>query len=91
MAEQQHPKNDSGAMDQAEQVRVRFEKMAKIRERGDNPYRNGIRPTALAGELHKEHDVRIVGGDGGIQRPQGVASGAVVDPIGPGKAASEDR
>jgi lysyl-tRNA synthetase, class II len=38
--------------DLSEQVQVRVDKLARIRERGENPYKNGIEPTALAGELH---------------------------------------
>jgi lysyl-tRNA synthetase class 2 len=41
--------------DLSEQVRVRFEKMGKLRERGLNPYPNGFEPTALAVDLHREH------------------------------------
>ncbi len=43
-------------MDASEQVRVRFGKLAKIRERGENPYRNGFRPQGLASELHRQYD-----------------------------------
>ena len=42
--------------DRSEQVRVRFEKMAKIRERGENPYKNGFTPSALSSELHRAYD-----------------------------------
>jgi lysyl-tRNA synthetase class 2 len=35
----------------SEQVRVRFEKLGRIRERRENPYKNGYTPTALAAEL----------------------------------------
>ncbi|MEK7689875.1 MAG: OB-fold nucleic acid binding domain-containing protein, partial [Bdellovibrionota bacterium] len=40
--------------DLSEQVRVRIEKMEKIRARGDNPYRNGLTPDTLADALHRE-------------------------------------
>jgi lysyl-tRNA synthetase class 2 len=40
----------------SEQVRVRFEKLEKLRGRNDNPYKNGLKPTALAAELHKQYD-----------------------------------
>ena len=39
-----------------EQTRVRFEKMHRLRERNENPYKNGVYPTALASELHKKYD-----------------------------------
>jgi lysyl-tRNA synthetase class 2 len=41
--------------DLSEQVRVRYEKLGRIRERGENPYRNGFKPTALAADLHRTH------------------------------------
>ncbi len=43
-------------VDLSEQVRVRFEKLNKLREKKDNPYKNGIRPSALAADLHREYD-----------------------------------
>ena len=42
--------------DLQEQVRVRFEKMIKLRESGDNPFKNGYKPTGLASELHQKFD-----------------------------------
>jgi lysyl-tRNA synthetase class 2 len=42
--------------DQVEQVRVRYEKMGRIRERGENPYKNGFKPSQVASELHKKYD-----------------------------------
>src|SRR4051812_11743926 len=42
----------------SEQVRVRFEKLGKIRERGENPYKNGYQPDAVAGDLHAAFDSR---------------------------------
>jgi lysyl-tRNA synthetase class 2 len=42
--------------DHSEQVRVRFEKLGRIRERGENPYKNGFKPSALASELHRLYD-----------------------------------
>jgi lysyl-tRNA synthetase class 2 len=41
--------------DLSEQVRVRYEKLGRIRERGENPYKNGFKPTALAADLHAAH------------------------------------
>src|SRR3954468_16374007 len=35
----------------SEQVRVRFEKLGRIRERRENPYKNGYEPSALAADL----------------------------------------
>ncbi len=40
----------------SEQVRVRFEKLGRIRDRGENPYKNQILPTALAQDLHLKYD-----------------------------------
>jgi lysyl-tRNA synthetase class 2 len=40
----------------SEQVRVRHEKLARIRERNENPYKNGFTPSALARDLHKKYD-----------------------------------
>ena len=37
-------------------MKVRREKLAAIRARGDNPYKNGRVPSALAGEIHKAYD-----------------------------------
>jgi len=42
--------------DQSEQVRVRFEKLARLRDRKENPYKNGIKPSFLAADLHKNYD-----------------------------------
>lgn len=41
---------------QIEQVRVRFEKLEKLRKRNDHPYKNAIYPNALAVDLHREND-----------------------------------
>src|SRR4051794_13817894 len=40
----------------SEQVRVRFEKLGRIRERGENPYKNAYYPDSLAAELHLAFD-----------------------------------
>ncbi len=40
----------------SEQVRVRYEKMARIRSRGENPYKNGYSPDFLAADLHRSYD-----------------------------------
>jgi len=42
--------------DLQEQVRVRFEKLNVLRARGENPYKNGYSPAALAAELHRAYD-----------------------------------
>jgi lysyl-tRNA synthetase class 2 len=42
--------------DHSEQVRVRFDKLKRLRERGENPFKNGIHPTALAADLHRAYD-----------------------------------
>ena len=39
-----------------EQVRVRYEKMLKIRDRKENPYKNGYSPRDLAATLHRAYD-----------------------------------
>ncbi len=38
-----------------DQVRVRLEKLGRIRDRKDNPYKNGLTPKNLAAELHRAH------------------------------------
>jgi lysyl-tRNA synthetase class 2 len=43
----------SGTEDLVDQVRVRFERLEKIRARGENPFRNDRKPTATASELHQ--------------------------------------
>lgn len=47
---------DTAVTDLSEQVRVRFDKLNRIRERKENPFRNGFTPTALANELHQNYD-----------------------------------
>jgi lysyl-tRNA synthetase class 2 len=42
-------------MEESDQVQVRFEKLGRIRARGENPYRNGVVPTELAFDLHRIH------------------------------------
>ena len=44
------------AMDESEQVRIRYEKLGRIRDRNENPYKNGFQPTGLASELHRTYD-----------------------------------
>jgi len=39
----------------SEQVRVRFEKLGSLRDRRENPFKNGFAPEALAGQLQKAH------------------------------------
>ncbi len=52
-----HPKNaEPTAVDLPEQVRVRTEKMQRIRDRKENPYKNGFKPENLAVELHRLYD-----------------------------------
>lgn len=41
--------------DLSEQVQVRFDKLARIRDRKENPYKNGFNPSNLATELHAAH------------------------------------
>ncbi len=40
------------ADDHSEQVRVRYEKLTRLRERTENPYKNGASPSAIAVDLH---------------------------------------
>lgn len=42
--------------DASEQVRVRSEKLVRIKEKNLNPYRNGFVPSATAAELHAKYD-----------------------------------
>ena len=49
-------KPEAPAIDASEQVRVRFEKLGKLRERNENPYKNGMTPSALSSELHHQYD-----------------------------------
>ncbi len=44
--------------DLQEQTRVRFEKMAALSERGENPFKNGFTPGWLARDLHVEFDTK---------------------------------
>ncbi|MGE4106792.1 MAG: lysine--tRNA ligase [Bacteriovoracia bacterium] len=43
------------ANDLSDQVQVRFDKLKKIRERGENPYKNGLQPSGLARDIHAAH------------------------------------
>ncbi len=45
-------------VDASEQVQVRFGKLGKIRESGENPYKNGMVPSALAKDLHAQYDAK---------------------------------
>jgi lysyl-tRNA synthetase class 2 len=45
----------SGLEDLSEQVRVRFDKLHRLQERNENPYKNGFEPSALATELHQKY------------------------------------
>lgn len=54
MADQ--PKNETPTVDLPEQVRVRTEKMQRIRDRKENPYKNGFKPENLASDLHRLYD-----------------------------------
>ncbi len=46
---------DSSA-EREEQVRVRFEKLGRMLERNENPFKNGFTPSAVASELHAKYD-----------------------------------
>ncbi len=45
-------------VDHSEQVRVRFEKLTRLRDEKINPYKNGKVPNALAHDLHQEHGAK---------------------------------
>ncbi|HUP56293.1 MAG TPA: lysine--tRNA ligase [Bdellovibrionota bacterium] len=53
-ADHQTPADEQAKV--SEQVRVRFDKLGKIRERGENPYKNGYAPDSVASELHATYD-----------------------------------
>jgi lysyl-tRNA synthetase class 2 len=46
----------SGTEDHSEQVRVRFEKLARLKEKNPNPYKNGLTPSAVSADLHRAYD-----------------------------------
>lgn len=51
-----HEQNSEESPDQLnDQMRVRFEKLAKIRARNENPYRNDVEPQGLAADLRKNY------------------------------------
>src|SRR4051794_8585616 len=50
-----NPATPATESDLSEQVQVRFDKLARIRDRKENPYKNGFNPSALASELHSAH------------------------------------
>jgi lysyl-tRNA synthetase class 2 len=52
---QKNPPAATPEADLSEQVRVRFDKLSKIRDRQENPYKNGYTPGALAAELHRQY------------------------------------
>ena len=49
-------KNQDLGEDHSEQVRVRFEKLVDLKNQKENPYKNGLVPTALAQSLHEAYD-----------------------------------
>lgn len=48
--------SDETSTDLSEQVQVRMQKMARMKEAGQNPYKNGMVPSALASDLHRSYD-----------------------------------
>lgn len=54
--ENQGAAGNTNLEDLSEQVRVRYEKLARMRDRKDNPFKNGFTPNALAADLHKNYD-----------------------------------
>ncbi len=47
---------ESGWSDQSEQVRVRFEKLSRLKNHNLTPYRNGLSPSHLSTALHLSYD-----------------------------------
>ncbi len=52
------PELPTDVKDFSEQVQVRYQKLGKLRERRENPYRNGIVPKGLASDLHARFDAK---------------------------------
>ena len=52
----EQPDSTTGFEDLSEQVRVRFEKLGRYKERGENPFKNGFKPEGLARDLHLKYD-----------------------------------
>src|SRR3954467_14760760 len=50
--------SSSSAADLGDQVRVRHDKLSRLRQRQVNPYINGVNPTHLAAQLHSTYDAR---------------------------------
>jgi lysyl-tRNA synthetase class 2 len=48
-------KVEAGTEDQSDQVRVRYEKLSRLRGRKENPYKNGVVPKGHAAELHRNY------------------------------------
>lgn len=40
----------------SEQVRIRYEKLARLRDRKENPYKNGFTPKDVSSSLHRHYD-----------------------------------
>jgi len=56
MSETKSSDHSKPEADLSEQVRVRFEKLAKLNEKKESAYKNGFVPSALASGLHSEFD-----------------------------------
>lgn len=51
-------KVEQATEDQSDQERVRHEKLARLRGRNENPYKNGIEPKSKAAELHQAYGAK---------------------------------
>ena len=51
-------KSGAAPVSASEQYLVRLEKMNRSRERGENPFANGVNPQDLASKLHEQYDAR---------------------------------
>jgi lysyl-tRNA synthetase class 2 len=58
MSAQTPPNQPAPQLDLSEQVRVRYEKLSRIRDRKENPYKNGFKPSAQSQALHSEYDAK---------------------------------
>lgn len=50
------PKENKDESEQSEQVQIRLGKLNRLRQQGENPYKNGLIPTTVAMDLHHLYD-----------------------------------
>jgi lysyl-tRNA synthetase, class II len=53
---QKGAKPQAAPVELSEQVRIRYEKLGRMRDRKENPYKNGFTPKDIASDLHKKYD-----------------------------------